>query len=157
MQWTPCINVDSQIKVKTAAGLTCVKPTGENVTQGSIGGAILSSANLDKILCAYFGGSDSELSYGDRRLQPITFQDDSCRLAGSVEDAQKGNIIMEAAMKRMQLDLNISKCSVIVFHNKRSGIIREKMNQMKQIKFRNDQILAKDKNKYLGDFIHEGG
>ena len=143
--------------MKTAAGLTCVKPTGENVTQGSIGGAILSSANLDKTLCAYFGGSDSEMSYGDRRLQPITFQDDSCRLAGSVEDAQKGNIMMEAAMKRMQLDLNILKCSVIVFHNKRSEIIREKMNQLKQLKLGNEQILAKNKDEYLGDFIHEGG
>ena len=151
------LNKDSQIKVKTAAGLTCAKTTGENVTQGSIGGAILSSANLDKTLCAYFGGSDSELSYGDRRLQPITFQDDTCRLAGSVEDVQEGNIIMQAAMKRMQLDLNIAKCSVIVFHNKKSGIIREKMNKMKHIKIANNQILAKDKDEYLGDFIHEGG
>ena len=65
--------------------------------------------------------------------------------------------MMEAATKRRQLDLNISKCSVIVFHNKRSGIIREKMNQMKQIKIGNYQILAKDKDKYLADFIHEGG
>ena len=39
---------DSQIRIKTASGLTDIKPTGENVTQGSIGGAILSSANLDK-------------------------------------------------------------------------------------------------------------
>ena len=94
--------------MKTAAGLTSVKTTGENVTQGSIGGAILSSANLDKTLCAFFGGSDSEISYGDRRLQPITFQDDTSRMAGSVEDVQKGNLMMETAMKRMQLDLNIS-------------------------------------------------
>ena len=42
---------DSQIKMKTAAGLTCVKPTGENFTQGSICGAILRSANLDKTMC----------------------------------------------------------------------------------------------------------
>ena len=118
--------------MKTAAGLTCVKPMGKNVTQGSIGGAILSSANLDKTLLAYFG--DSELSYGDRRLQPITFQDNICRLTGSVDCGQKGNIMIEAAMKRLQLDLFISKCSVIVFHNKRSGIIRKKINQMKQLK-----------------------
>ena len=59
---------DSQIRVKTASGLTEVKTTGENVTQGSIGGAILSSANLDKTLCSYFGGSDCEISYGDKRL-----------------------------------------------------------------------------------------
>ena len=33
---------DSQIRVKTAAGTTGIKTTGENVTQGSIGGAVLS-------------------------------------------------------------------------------------------------------------------
>ena len=107
MQWTPCTIVglkeivclwytlykDSQIKVKTATGLTSVRPTGENVTQGSIGGAILRSANLDKTLCVYFGASDSEVSYGDKRLQPITFQYDTTRLVGSLEDAQKGNAI----------------------------------------------------------------
>ena len=151
------LNKDSQIKVKTAAGLTSVKTTGENVTQGSIGGAILSSANLDKTLCAYFGGSDSEISYGDRRLQPITFQDDTSRMAGSVEDVHKGNLMMESAMKRMQLDLNISKCSIVIFQNKRSALIREKINQMKSIKIGNEQILVKDKDEYLGDFIHEGG
>ena len=108
------LNKDSHIKVKTEAVLTCVKHTGENVTQGSIGGAILSSANLDKTLYAYFGGSDSELSYGDRRLQPNTFQDDSTACV------EEGNSMMDAAMKKMQPDLHISKCSVIVFHNKRS-------------------------------------
>ena len=36
--------------------MTKLKTMGENVTQGSIGGALLSSANLDKTLCAYFGG-----------------------------------------------------------------------------------------------------
>jgi hypothetical protein len=41
---------NSQIKVKTAARMTAVRGTGENVTQGSVGGAILSSANLDKTL-----------------------------------------------------------------------------------------------------------
>ena len=63
---------DSQIKVKTAAGMTAVRGTGENVTQGSVGGAILSSANLDKTLRVYFGGSDCEVSltgvYGSVQL-----------------------------------------------------------------------------------------
>ena len=149
---------DSQIKVKTAAGMTGIQTTGENVTQGSIGGAILSSANLDKTLSVYFGGSDSEVSYGDRRLHPITFQDDTSRLVGSLEDAQKGNIIMEAAMKRKQLKLNISKCSLIVFEKKkRMKSIRETINKMKNLKIGNEIIEAKEKDVYLGDCIHEEG
>ena len=149
---------DSQIKVKTAGGMTDIKPTGENVTQGSIGGAILSSANLDNTLGAYFGGSDSELSYGDRRLRPITFQDDTSRLVGSLEDAQRGNVIMEAAMKRMQLDLNVSKCSVIVFgKKKRVETIRNQINNQKKLKIGEKIIEAKQKDDYLGDTIHEEG
>ena len=74
---------------------------------------ILSSANLDKTLCAYFGGSDCEVSYGDNRLAPITFQDDTMRMVSSLEAPQKGNTLMEAAIKRKQLQLNISKRLVI--------------------------------------------
>ena len=149
---------DSQIKVKTAAGMTGTKGTGENVTQGSIGGAILSSANLDKTLSVYFGGSNCEVSYGDVRLRPITFQDDTSRLAATLEDAQKGNIIMESAMKRKQLKLNITKCSLIVFEKKkRIESIRNSINENKSLKIGNDIIEAKVKDDYLGDVIHEEG
>ena len=48
---------DAQIKVKTGAGMTATEATGENVAQGSIGGAILSSCNLDKTVSNYFAGS----------------------------------------------------------------------------------------------------
>ena len=89
------------------------------MTQGSIGGAILSSANLDKTLCSFFSGSDCEISYGDKRLAPITFQDDTMRMVDSLEAAKKGNIFMEAAMKRKQLQLNITKCSLIIFQKGR--------------------------------------
>ena len=84
---------DAQIRVKTGAGMTAVETSGENVAQGSIGGAILSSCNLDKTDSNYFSGSSTELSYATTRLQPIMFQDDTIRLLTSIEDAQKGNII----------------------------------------------------------------
>ena len=46
------------------------------------------------------------------------FQDDTIRLVTSIESAQKGNIIMNAAMKRKQLELNTGKCCVIIFDSK---------------------------------------
>ena len=118
----------------------------------------MSSANLDKTLSVYFSGSDCEVSYGDVRLRPITFQDDTSRLVGTLEDAQKGNIFMEAAMKRKQLTLNISKCSLIVFEKKkRIEAIRKSINQSKALKIGQDVIEAKVKDDYLGDVIHEEG
>ena len=118
---------DSQIKVKQ----TDIKPTGENVTQGSIGRAILSLANLDNT----FG--DSKLSYGDLRLQPKTFQDDTSRGG---------------------LDLNVSKFSKLVFDkNKRVETIRNQINYQKKMKIGEKIIESKQKDDYLGDTIHEEG
>ena len=73
----------------------------------------MSSCNLDKTVTNYFAGSCDEVSYGPSRLQPIIFQDDTSRLVTSLEAAQKGNIIMEAAMKRKQLEINVVLSSLI--------------------------------------------
>ena len=56
-------------------------------------------------------------------------------MAGSVEDVHKGNLMMEMAIKRMKLNLNISKRSIAIFQKNRSAKIKEK-----------------DKDEYLGDF-----
>ena len=149
---------DAQIRVKTAAGLTSLKTTGENVSQGSIGGALLSSANLDKTITSYFSGSDSEVSYGSSRLSVLMFQDDALRLADSLLAVQKGNMIIEAAMKRKQLSLSIEKCSILVFDKKsQHGCVREAVNRDKSLKICNQILKAKVKDDYLGDVLHEEG
>ena len=149
---------DAQIRVKTGAGMTHTEATGENVGQGSIGGAILSSCNLDKTVTNYFAGSGSELSYATSRLQPLMFQDDTCRLVTSIEAAQKGNIILNAAMKRKQLDLNVDKCAVIVFDKKKkSKNSREAINKDQLLKIGDNMVKAKIQDKYLGDILNEGG
>ena len=76
----------------------------------------------------------------------------------SLEDAQNGNSIMEAAMKRMQLKLNITKCSLIVFEKKKKiKCVRELINRQESLKIGNKVIQAKEKDAYLGDMIHEEG
>ena len=149
---------DSQIKIKTAAGMSDIKATGENVTQGSIGGAVLSSANLDKTLTAYFSGSDCEISYTNLRLSALIFQDDTLRMTNSLESAQKGNVFMHSAMNRKQLSLNINKCSVLAIgKTNRVSKIREAINKEKKLKIGNQVIVAKEKDEYLGDTLHEAG
>jgi len=148
---------DTQIRVKTAAGITDCRATGKNVCHGSIGGALLSSANLDKTISAYLSGSDCELSYGDKRLSPLLFQDDDLRLANSIELAQKGNIFIESAIKRKQLSLNIEKCSILVFDKKdRVQKIRDSINEENKLRICDKSIKAKNKDDYLGDVLHEG-
>ena len=126
-------NRDSQIRIKTAAGMSDVKATGENVTQGSIGGALLSSANLDKTLTSYFSGSDCEISYADVKLSVFSFQDDALRIVNSLESAQKGNLFMQSVMHRKQLSLNIDKCSILALDKRnRVSKVREAINEGKK-------------------------
>ena len=145
---------DAQIRVKTGAGMTAIETTGENVAQGSIGGAILSSCNLDKTVTKYFAGSTTEVSYATTRLQPIMFQDDTIRLTTSIEAAQKGNVIMNSAMKRKQHELNTDKCCVLVFDRKQKAkSTRENINNNCLLSIGNQMIKAKVQDKYLGDIL----
>ena len=86
------------------------------------------------------------------------FQDDTTRLVTSIDAAQKGNIIMNAAMKRKQLELNVDKCSLIVFDNRsKTKEIREAINLKCLLSIGGNKIKAKVQDKYLVDILHEGG
>ena len=70
--------------MKTSVGVTEVAATGENVAQGSIGGGLVSALNLSETMTDYFSGSDSDISYGLMRTNPILYQDDSARFSSSI-------------------------------------------------------------------------
>ena len=94
--------------MKTSFGLTSCAATGENVAQGSIGGAIASSLNLDKTVKRHFAGIE-DASYSNLKLSPILYQDDAARFSTSIEEAQKGNIVMSQVMQIKQLEMNVDK------------------------------------------------
>ena len=61
-------------------------------------------------------------------------------------------------MKRKQLDLNIEKCSTIVFGKKSQvATIREAINRDKSLRIGDKIIKLKEKDDYLGDVLHETG
>ena len=151
------LNNDTQIRVKTGFGLTELTATGENVAQGSIGGALLSSLNLSKTICSYFSGA-KEASYSSLKLSPILFQDDSARFATSIEEAQMGNILMNTAMKIKQLQINVDKCGVIIFGTKKKvEIMKNEIEAKKCLRIDGLEVKVKTENKYLGDYLHSGG
>ena len=114
------LNRKTVLKVKTGVGLSDSTELGENITQGSIGGALISTANLDYTVNNHFELSQYEISYSQIRLQPLIFQDDLSRLSSSVENAQAGNIYIEACMESKLLDLNTDKSCYIVLGNKKN-------------------------------------
>ena len=138
--------------------MTDTVTTGENVTQRSIVGALVSALNLSKTMSAYFSGSNTELSYGPSRLNPVQFQDDCARFNTSIDDAQKGNTFMSKAMKAMQLNLNVDKSATILF-GKRNQIlkIRKNIEENGSLTLNGHKIEIKEEEKYLGDYLHSLG
>ena len=74
------LNKENKIKIRTSVGMTDCVETGENVSQGSISGGLVSSVNLDFSINNYFKNSQYEISYITERLQPLIFQDDLSRI-----------------------------------------------------------------------------
>ena len=84
------MNKSTVLSIKTGCGMTQPVKIGPNIAQGSIGGALISSVNLDNTVHQHFAKSEYEISYMDLRLQPTIFQDDISRLVSSRGAAQAG-------------------------------------------------------------------
>ena len=151
------LNRKTVLKVKTGVGLSDSTELGENITQGSIGGALISTANLDYTVNNHFELSQYEISYSQIRLQPLIFQDDLSRLSSSVENAQAGNIYIEACMESKLLDLNTDKSCYIVLGNKKNMQKIKKDLIVSPLTLCGELMKEKVCDKYLGDFIHSEG
>ena len=93
------LNKETEIRVKTGVGITKAATVGETVAQGSIGGGLVSSINLDSEVNNFFAGSLDEAAYSNIRLQPMILQDDLSRLCCSADSAR-------AAIRRMENSLS---------------------------------------------------
>ena len=70
------MNKRTNITVRTSVGDSKSIETKENMAQGSIEAAILSSSNLSQGVEDFFQTSEYELSYGPLKLLPQSWQDD---------------------------------------------------------------------------------
>ena len=94
--------------MKTGTGYSEWAKPGELIGQGTGGGALVSSINLDKDMGEFFSRSSTEVTYGEVRLQPLIFQDDVVRLTGDVSSARAGNKRIENVVKLKQLEMQES-------------------------------------------------
>ena len=151
------LNKNNLIQIKTSVGTTSNFQTGENVTQGSVGGGLISSINLDIPIRTFFKESLHEVKYGDIMMGPIIYQDDLARLAGNVVDAQAGIAKVEACMKTKMLDLHDEKsCFLVVGKGKFLNQVKNDL-QMSPLTLYGKPMKQKIKEKYLGDFLHSDG
>ena len=111
-------NLNRTVKSSFILGISNSERIGENIGQGTIGGALLSSLNLDMGVQSLFTSSTSEISYGAIRLQPLIFQDDLARMCTTVQPAQAGNDKVAEITNSKQLEINIDKSSFIILGNR---------------------------------------
>ena len=151
------LNKNNFIRIKTPVGVTEGFKTGENVTQGSVGGGLISSLNLDISVTTFFESSKYEVSYGGIQMNPMIYQDDLARVASSVTSAQAGIDKIEVCMETKLLDLHDEKSCFIVFGK---GKALENLNEelvKNPLSLYGKPMIQKQKEKYLGDFLHGGG
>ena len=74
------------------------------VPQGSGGALLASGCDIAQGVDRYFSGSQEEVSYGSVRLQPLSYQDVICRLAGNSESVRSGNVKLSShGLKRSEM------------------------------------------------------
>ena len=115
------------------------------------------STSLSKSTSKYFEGSMYEVSYGNVRLSPLLFQDDSLRLTTSLEGARDGCKRMEMVMGSKALDLNTDK-SIYLLATKKKNLkrIRDEIER-DPIIYSGTRIKEKTTEKWLGSIIDARG
>ena len=104
------LNEDTQIKVRTGAGMTRVGEVGAVIGQGMIGGCLVSQAVLDDGVMEHLPpGGELQIKYGDVPLAPLMFIDDILNIADCLSKARKTNERVNIIMKQRGLSLNREK------------------------------------------------
>ena len=108
------INQETFIRVKTAVGVTWAEKRSEGISQGTVDGAVLSSAGIGGGVDEYFRDSEHEIWYHEVRLQPQSFVDDVARMAAGRLEAQAGINLMETIAETKLLSYNMDKSVYMV-------------------------------------------
>ena len=109
------MNKKNVIQVKTPVGVSETADTNEGLGQGGIESVFLSAVSLDGGSSDMFKDSSQEVFYGDIKLAPLLYMDDSSRFAYNVLSAQAGFIKMDHMAKGKLLDYNMKKMAYMVF------------------------------------------
>ena len=109
------LNQNTEIRVKTSAGVTDTALVGDVIGQGTAGAALVSQLNLDHGMKTYFQGSGDEMYYGTVRCEYFAYQDDIGKPNAGVNEAQVANIKMSNLFKEKGLEAHSDKTCYIVF------------------------------------------
>ena len=150
------LNEDALISVKTSVGETDKKLVKNSLGQGTFGAALASLLNIGCAVDDTFGGVPST-RIGFASLNSLILQDDVSKMNDNLEQARRGCSKIDETLKRKQLSVNYDKSKFIVI-----GSDKYRKEVLKEIEespmmMGNVKIGNSEKEKYLGDVIHEKG
>ena len=150
------INDNTVISVRTSVGDSRSERIYDSVGQGQVGAALVSSLNIGCAIEDTFENIPSS-TVAEIPINSFIFQDDIGKLNDNINDARIGSEQIENTLRRKLLNVNYDKSKYIIFGSKkqRKNILSELESNpitMGGTKLDNTSI-----EKYLGDYIHEGG
>ena len=150
------LNEDARISVKTSVGETRSKKVKNSLGQGTFGAALVSTLNIGCAIEDTFIGRPST-SIGFVNLNSLVLQDDVNKMNDSLPQARIGCNKIDEILKRKQLSVNYDKSKYLII-----GSEKYRKEVLKEVKdspmmMGNVEIGHSEKEKYLGDFIHEKG
>ena len=151
------LSEDTEIKVKTAVGMSDSARVGAVVGQGSSGAALASQAMVDNGLEEFFSGSSDEMYYGRVRVESAAYQDDICKPNCDTITAQIGMTRLFAMLTERGLEAHEDKTGYIMFGSLKYKRERKKEMDELPLKFGNFRVKQKCQDKYLGQVLNEEG
>ena len=148
------LNKNTRIKIRTAVGDSDERNLVENVAQGSLDAAIVSSVGLGKGTEDFFKTSEKEVVYGNLKILPMEFMDDISRVCKDPESAQYGNDRLENLAEIKLLDYNLSKCCIIIAGERKSRKKLMEEFELNKPKLGGKEVSIVEHETYLG---HELG
>ena len=151
------LNQNTEIRVKTSAGVTDTAVVGDVIGQGTAGAALVSQLNLDNGMKTYFSGSGEELYYGTVRCEYFAYQDDIGKPSACVNQAQTANMKMAHLFQEKGLDAHPDKTGFIVFGGEEYKRDVDKQLALNPLYLGDFPVKKKESDRYLGQVLHTGG
>jgi exonuclease III len=152
------LNDNTEIRVRTGAGVSEEANVGAVIGQGTIAGALVSQAVLDDAVQEQFKpGGEEELSYGGVHLAPLLFQDDIIHGAAGLPQAREANRKMNLLVKQRALGLNSRKSVMIVIGSKGQKEEVSKELTKNPLMCGNIETKETEADKWLGQFMSAKG
>ena len=150
------LNEDARIAVKTSVGETRTKRVKNSLGQGMFGAALASSLNIGCAIEETFNVRPST-KIGFVNLNSLILQDDISKMNDNINQAKEGCRMIDNILKKKQLSVNYDKSKYMIIGNEKYRNEVKKDIENNPMMMGNVKIGHSEKEKYLGDIIHEKG